>query len=187
MVVVIAIIVMILAAAMPLTSGLQQERELRDASVKVQQYAREARRLAVQDGETIDLMFTANTITFNRPNRVAKPAEGEEEDPNLKRGSVRGRGTQLIMNRRSEEQLQAEVDAPPPPDPGAFTLEEPMFFSMYSVEKKEWLPVEGWRWRFQPSGLCDPIEFRIYRGEAYMGARFAPLTAGIVEEVYYLP
>lgn len=187
MVVVIAIIVMILSAAMPLTSGLQQERELRNASITIQQYAREARRLAVQDGETIDLMFTENTLSFNRPNRIPEPEEGEREDEMLKRGSIRARGPQLRLAVRSQDEIAAAVDAPPPKDPKPYALEDGLIFSMYSVEKKRWLPVEGWRWRFQPSGLCDPMEVRVYRGEAWMGVRFAPLTAGIVEETFHLP
>lgn len=188
MVVVIAIIITILAAAMPLTSGLQQEKELRDGTVGVQQFAREARRLSVQDGETIDLIFTAREITFNRPNRVPVP-EGEEavDDPTLNRGSVRGRRPGFSLQRQSEEELLAAVDAPPPPDPKPYTLPAGLEFFMYSVEKKKWLPVSGWRWRFQPSGLCDPLEVRVYRGEAWMGMRFAPLTAGVAEESYYLP
>ena len=187
MVVVIAIIVIILAAAMPLTKGLGQEKMLRDASVDVQQYAREARRLAVQDGETIDLMFTENTLTFVRPNRLPEEEEGAQKDETLKRGSIRSRGPQLSMRRQTEEELQAAAEAAPPPDPKPINLEEGLVYSMYSTEKKKWVPVKAWRWRFQPSGLCDPLEFRIYRGEAYIGARFAPLTAGIVEESFYLP
>jgi len=40
------------------------------------------------------------------------------------------------------------------------------------------------RWRFQPDGLCEPMEVEFSRGSARISLTFDPLTASVAEEKY---
>jgi Tfp pilus assembly protein FimT len=40
------------------------------------------------------------------------------------------------------------------------------------------------RWRFQPDGLCEPMEISFSRGASRISLTFDPLTAAVAEEKY---
>ncbi len=176
---VIALLVLIIGITIPTMVNMGLEQDLRENSTDVQQQARRVRLLAMKSGNTRDLFFTRHSCFL-------APIVGDDEeegsamtDPELTRRLLRG----VDITVQEEEELETAADPALP----KIDLPEGFEFRVYSDERKRWLPVQLWRWRFQPNGLCEPLTIRIAEGENFAEMTFSPLTARVEEENLFMP
>lgn len=140
---VLAIIVLIVGAAIPFSSGFIREQRLRDV----------VRELLV----------------------MAKTARSE--------AMTTGRAGAVVFDKKGFGMLRAGAEEPSE----SFSLPKGMSYVVVPFGEEKAIKPDGQRWIFQPSGLCEPITFRVEEGEAYMSVAFDPLTANIAEEAYSIP
>lgn len=141
--VVLAIIVLLIGAAIPFSSGFMREQRLRDVVRELLVMAKTARSEAMTTGRAGAVVFGKNGFGLLRA--------GEEEPS------------------------------------GSFSLPRGMRYVIVPFGGEKPLKPDGQQWVFQPTGLCEPITFRLEEGEAYMEVAFDPLTANIAEESYSIP
>ena len=141
--IVLAIIVLIIGAAVPLSSGFMGEQRLRDVVRELLVLAKTARSEAMSTGRASAVVFGKKGFGLARP--------GEEE---LAERYLLPRGMAYVLVPFGEERA---------------------------------VKPDGQRWIFQPTGLCEPVTFRLEEDEAWMQVSFDPLTANIAEESYYIP
>lgn len=66
----------------------------------------------------------------------------------------------------------------------------PLSSSSYEIKfmkSPRWERPSDREWVFEPSGLCDPIEFMFRADNAWIHYKFSPLTANVTEEHAYFP
>jgi type II secretion system protein H len=140
---VLAIMVMVVGAAIPFSSGFMREQRLRDVIRELLILATTARTEAMTTGRATGVVFGKSGFGLLRPG-----AEEPSDNCLVPRGM-----SYLIRPFGSEKSAK--------PD--------------------------GQTWIFQPSGLCEPITFRLEEGDAWIEVAFDPLTASIGEEAYSIP
>ena len=140
---VVAIIVLIIGAAVPLSSGFTREQRLRDVVRELLVYAKTARADAMTTGRAAEVVFAKNGFALRRP------GESEAGD--------------------------------------SFKLPRGMRYVLEPFGAEKAVRPDGQRWIFQPTGMCEPITFRVEDDEAWMQVTFDPLTAGLADESYYIP
>jgi prepilin-type N-terminal cleavage/methylation domain-containing protein len=141
--IVLAIIVLIIGAAIPFSSGFMREQRLRDVVRELLVLAKTGRAEAMSTGRPAAVVFDKNGFALSRPG-----AEDVSE---------------------------------------AFTLPGGMSYALVPFGEEKAVKPEGQRWVFQPTGLCEPVTFRVEEDDAWMSVTFDPLTAGIAEEAYSIP
>jgi len=141
--IVLAIIVLIIGAAIPFSSGFMREQRLRDVVRELLVLAKTGRAEALSTGRASAVIFDKDGFALARP--------GAEETSD------------------------------------GFTLPRGMSYVLVPFGEEKAVKPEGQRWIFQPTGLCEPVTFRVEEDEAWMSVTFDPLTAGIAEESYYIP
>lgn len=140
---VLAIMVLIIGAAIPLSSGFMREQRLRDPVRELLILAKTARTEAMTTGRPTGVVFGKNGYGLLRP------AADEASD--------------------------------------TYTLPRGMSYSIRPFGSEKTAKPDGQTWIFQPSGLCEPITFRLEEDDAWIEVAFDPLTAGIGEEAYNIP
>lgn len=174
---VISLLVLVLGISIPIMGGMDAERDLRQAGTKVQQQAREARFLAMETGQKRDLYFTRSSCFLGPLPR----GQGEryELSAELERQLLKG----VDITREDQEEIESVADPALP----RIALPAELEFRIYSTERKRWLPVQLWRWRFNPNGLCEPLTVRVARGDSFLEMKFSPLTARLDDESLLIP
>ena len=140
---VLAIMVLVIGAAVPLSSGFMREQRLRDPVRELLVLAKTARTEAMTTGRPTGVVFAKNGFGLLRPG-----AEEPSDSYQLPRGM-----SYVIRPFGSEKSAK--------PD--------------------------GQIWIFQPTGLCEPVVFRLEEDDAWIEVAFDPLTANIGEEAYNIP
>lgn len=140
---VLAIMVMIIGAAVPLSSGFMREQRLRDPVRELLVLAKTARTEAMTTGRATGVVF-----------------------------GKKGFG---LLSPGSEE----------PSD--TYTLPRGMSYVIRPFGSEKVTKPDGQTWIFQPTGLCEPIIFRLEEDDAWIEVAFDPLTANIGEESYSIP
>lgn len=141
--IVLAIIVLIIGAAIPFSSGFMREQRLRDVVRELLVLAKTARAEAMSTGRPAAVIFDKKGFALARP--------GAEEVSD------------------------------------SFVLPRGMSYVLVPFGREKPVSPDGQRWIFQPTGLCEPVTFRVDEDEAWMRVTFDPLTAGIAEEAYSIP
>ena len=140
---VLAIMVMIIGAAVPLSSGFMREQRLRDPVRELLILAKTARTEAMTTGRATGVVFGKKGFGLLRP--------GSEE----------------------------------PSD--TYALPRGMSYVIRPFGSEKVTKPDGQTWIFQPTGLCEPIIFRLEEDDAWIEVAFDPLTANIGEESYNIP
>lgn len=140
---VLAIMVLIIGAAIPLSSGFMREQRLRDPVRELLILAKTARTEAMTTGRPTGVVFGKNGYGLLRPG-----ADEASDTYKLPRG---------------------------------------MSYSIRPFGSEKTAKPDGQTWIFQPTGLCEPITFRLEEDDAWIEVAFDPLTAGIGEEAYNIP
>ena len=141
--IVLAIIVLIIGAAVPLSSGFMREQRLRDVVRELLVLAKTGRAEAMASGRATAIVFDKNGFSL----------------------------------ARSANQESAET----------FALPRGMSYVLVPFGGEKAVKPDGQRWIFQPTGLCEPVSFRVKEEDAWMRVTFDPLTANIADEEYYIP
>jgi len=140
---VLAIMVLIVGAAVPLSSGFMREQRLRDPVRELLILAKTARTEAMTTGRLTGVVFGKKGFGLLRP--------GAEEASDT------------------------------------YTLPEGMSYTLRAFGSEKAAKPDGQTWIFQPTGLCEPITFRLVEDDAWIEVTFDPLTANIGEEGYSIP
>lgn len=140
---VLAIMVMIIGAAIPLSSGFMREQRLRDPVRELLILAKTARTEAMTTGRTTGVVFEK-------------------------------KGFGLLQS--GNEELSDSYELP-----------EGMSYTIIPFGSEKAAKPDGQTWFFQPTGLCEPVTFRLQENDAWMQVTFDPLTANISEESYSIP
>lgn len=140
---VLAIIVMIVGAAIPLSSGFMREQRLRDV----------VRELLI----------------------LAKTARSE--------AMTTGRATGVVLGKKGFGLMQAGGEEAS----DSYQLPRSMNYVLRPFASEKTIKPDGQTWIFQPSGLCEPLTFRVEENDAWIEVTFDPLTANIGEEAYEIP
>lgn len=94
-----------------------------------------------------------------------------------------GRATGLVFHKEGFGLLRPGAEEPT----DVFHLPARMSYTLTPFGMEKPLKPDGQTWVFQPTGLCEPITFRLQEGEAWIQVAFDPLTADLAEESYNIP
>ena len=64
----------------------------------------------------------------------------------------------------------------------SYTCPEEIRLAIRRFGEEKWQVPRPDHWVFQHTGICEPINFRVERGERFVEATFDPLTAGVQSE-----
>lgn len=140
---VLAIMVMIIGAAIPLSSGFMREQRLRDPVRELLILAKTARTEAMTTGRATAVVFEKGGFGLQRP---------------------------------GAEELAESYRLPPG-----------MSYTLMPFGSEKAARPDGQTWIFQPTGMCEPVTFRLVEDDAWMEVTFDPLTANISQEAYNIP
>jgi prepilin-type N-terminal cleavage/methylation domain-containing protein len=148
--------------------------------------------LAVPAIDSVQILFDGQGF---RASRFLRPYAGPEEAE-----AIRLDLEQIAEREEMIEASQArgiQVEEAAPPDPKEEQVREGLrYFQEYDYPADvqvsvrfwndiEWVPLTGAeykRWIFQPSGMCEPMRFRVEAEKSFFEVEFHPLTADVKSE-----
>jgi type II secretory pathway pseudopilin PulG len=164
---VLFIAVLIMGLAVPVTTSLMSEQQLREPARQFELLVKTARRQAVQENRPYEILMSAGGF-------LLQPVFGAETP-----------GPQPAPE--TEPESEEGEDVPAPFEPLEYRLPSGV---TYLVQRWGWnkaaKPAED-RWIFQGTGLCEPMIIRFQREESWLEISFNPLTASVDDESYYFP
>lgn len=189
----LTILVLMLGLAIPTFKHLSKEKLLRDAAREIQIQARQVRRIAMKEGAPRDLYFSTSEMWLAHPDDAAELSRSL----NSSRQTLSRSTAERLEDRYYDEREHVEENTDDPhagylPQEAAmlpkYKLDEDVIFAMWSEDDKVWKAVELWRWRFHPTGLCEPFAVRVYHpdSDSYLGLEFSPLSARVEDEEFFL-
>lgn len=183
-VIVLSLLSLLVAAAVPSFSGIQAERALRDPLIQLANTAKEVRLRAMKEKRPYQIVFTSTGFTASR---YLSPYLQLAEFQNFL--SIE---EQLLENADSEKEEPAEAK-----NPLGFSHESlPQSFQKITLPEGSIQKFQYWYestpteignnivklWVFQPNGLCEPIRIRFQGQTHFVEATFNAITADIVQE-----
>ena len=198
-VIALTLIIIIVAAAMPMFRGLRDEQLAREPITELARLAKEARLHAMREKRPYQIAFHSGGFTASRylspylqlaqlndflaaseaaAEEPAEPAPEEAPlDPTLP-GTTKNESRQTIMTKSATATAFKDwmEDYKLPPETH-YTLKhwydnEPVAIEAEVVKL----------WVFQPSGICQPLTVRLERDAAVFEVEFGAMTADIVKE-----
>lgn len=94
-----------------------------------------------------------------------------------------GRATGVVFGKKGFGLLRPGAEEPT----DTYTLPRGMSYTIVPFGSEKASKPDGQTWIFQPSGLCEPITFRLVEDDAWIEITFDPLTANISDEGYNIP
>lgn len=156
--------------ALLFTAGLvgfylsDDDRQLREASQELEVLAKRARTIATLEQKPYAIEFHDGSVRLMPyAEALLDPTERE-----------------LMLEMREEGGEEVE----PVSSKNSWSADEDMTLSIQRWGSDEWSDVNRRNrhvWRFDPSGLCEPIAVRFDMERSWMLVRFHPLTAGIAD------
>lgn len=189
----LTIVTILLAAAVPMLKGLQDERQAREPVSALVRLAREARLRAMAEKRPYQVAFYSTGFTASRYfNPYLQLAELQEfmetgENPPAETDTVEKND---LENGGSLTKTTELPLAPPAPKFDEHWSEK------YEMPQDMKCAIQFWYdtdpsylegdvvklWVFQPSGICQPLKVHIERDSATFDVEFGALTANIVKE-----
>jgi len=164
------IVVVMGVVALLFTAGLvgfylsDDDRQLREASQELEVLAKRARTIATLEQKPYAIEFHDGSVRLMPyAEALLDPTERE-----------------LMLEMREEGGEEVE----PVSSKNSWSADEDMTLSIQRWGSDEWSDVNRRNrhvWRFDPSGLCEPIAVRFDMERSWMLVRFHPLTAGIAD------
>lgn len=192
LVVAISVLAVLTGLAIPAIDSVQKERLARQPVNELYLLAREVRVRAMSEDRPYQIVLDGEGF---RASRFLRPYAGLEENDTIR--------LELEQLAEREEIIAAseargiQLEAPEPPDPREEAVREGMkYFKEVAYPEGvrvsarfwndiEWVPLQGSeyrRWIFQPSGMCEPMRFRVEADQSFFEVDFHPLTAEIRSE-----
>lgn len=189
LVVVLTILAVMVAAAVPSIRGLQDEQVAREPVAALSRLAKEARLHAISEKHPYQIAFTEKGFSATR--YLSPYLQAAELDKFLQQTQLDEQGAEDQAPQEAETAPAAGRDQPSAP---ASTFKE--WTESYNVPEGTTYTVQFWHeteptpiagdlvklWVFQPSGICPPVTVRIDHAKASFEAGFNALTADLVSE-----
>ncbi len=193
--IVIAITVLAILAglAVPAIDSVQRERQAREPVNQLALLAREVRGRAMREGRPYQIQIDAQGI---RASRFLRPYAGPETAETLRLE----REQDSLLRAMMEASAARGIDTSPaakPNHPEEEQIREGLrYFREYRFPDGiraslrfwndiDWQPLSGSEyrnWIFQPSGMCEPLRFRVEAESSFFEVEFHPLTADVKSE-----
>jgi prepilin-type N-terminal cleavage/methylation domain-containing protein len=165
------IVVVMGVVALLFTAGLagfylsDDDRQLREASQELEVLAKRARTIATLEQKPYAIEFYDGGVRLMPfAEALMEPTERE-----------------LVLEMREE----GGGEVPAASSKNSWQADEDMSLSIQRWGNDQWFEVSRRSrhlWRFDPSGLCEPIAVRFDMDKSWMVVRFHPLTAAIADE-----
>jgi hypothetical protein len=146
------------ALALPVTSGLLAQQELRAPARQLQLFAKTARRLAVEENQPYIMTLTPQGFQLQIYKKTVE--------------------TKSTFEKEETKDLEPIL---------TYKMPAAVNISIRRWGGKEWRKLKEDSWIFQPTGLCEPLAIRLDRGPGWMEIEFNPLTASVANETYFFP
>lgn len=194
---VLFIVALIAGAAIPFTEGMIAEQRMREPVRQIELLARTARHLATLQQRPYVLILNADHIKL-QPYSPADPIAAFQIDDasDTSNGSnplisTNQTTTTTTHSTSTTGEHSGSDDVPVysllDPVEQEYLIPSNIVFTVRGWQEKEWYAPENRTWVFPPTGLCEPLEIRMQKGEAYIEHAYDPLTASVKSERYYLP
>jgi len=191
-VIAISVVAILTGLAVPAIDSVQRERLAREPVNKLILLAREVRGRAMTEQRPYQIMFDGEGF---RASRFITPYGGREEAQNLRQ--------QIELMAQRQEIAEASkkrgiaMTAEEEVDPARAQVEEGLqYLEEYEINPElqvslkfwnetEWVSMSGSeyrRWIFQPSGMCEPMRFKVEEDKSFFEVEFHPLTADVKSE-----
>jgi len=191
LIIAISVVAVLTGVAVPVYYSVQRERVAREPVNELLSMAREVRLRAMREGRPYEIIFAQDGV---RAGRFFQPYGGLESfessrlameelarrDAMVEASRARGIDLENVAPDRRREQIeeglryQAEYLFPPG-----------VRCSLRFWNDTQWISLEGAeirRWIFQPSGMCEPLKFRVEAQDHFFEVEFHPLTGDIRSE-----
>lgn len=154
------IVLLVVGIALPFAGGLNREAALRQPADALKTLAVTARRLAVTNQKTYELVLDRDRYLL----RVLPVGSGNEEEKEQERAVL-----------REDEILKS------------YEISREIAYGVKRWDQNEFAKKTESHWRFLATGICEPITVRFARGNDWLLFSFNPLTANAEDEAYYFP
>ena len=192
LVVALTVIAILTGLAVPAIDGVQKERLAREPVNRLLLLAREVRVRAMTEDRPYQIVIDGQGF---RASRFLRPYTGieEVETIRLEMAEMAEREEMIEASEARGIQLAPET----PPDPQEEQVREGLkYFQEYAFPPEvrvsvrawndiEWIPMTGAEyksWIFQPSGMCEPMRFRVEADTSFFEVEFHPLTGDVKTE-----
>lgn len=195
LVIVLSVLVLLSATAIPSIDGVMKERQAREPVGTLLLMAREVRNRALTEQRPYQIAFDSDGF---RASRYFNPYGGREEFDKLQDllkvqqdrldiiAASRDRGIQM-EEQTADPRIESAVAGLS--FSASYEIPEGVDYRLRSWRDTDWLEMEGGafrRWVFQPSGMCDPLKIQFQSDNAFFEVEFHPLTADIKSETSWV-
>lgn len=189
LVVVLTILAVMVAAAVPSFRGLQDEQTAREPVAALARLAKQARLHAITEKHPYQIAFTEKGFSATR--YLSPYLQATELDKFLQQTQIDGQNAEAQAVSDPEPSPVDEPEQPSAPQTvfkewaESYTVPEGTTYTVQFWHEPEATPIAGDRvklWVFQPSGICPPVTVRIDHEKASFEAGFNALTADLVSE-----
>lgn len=148
------IVVLVIGVGLPFATGLGRESRLRDPASELKAMAMTARRRAVTQQKTVEILLENKGYVLR---------DAIFQDPmERKRSKSESKGTEI----------------------SSYDLPKGVTYSVKRWDETKFSAKADARWRFLPTGLCEPITVHFYREDDFLEFSFNPLTAQTEDETF---
>lgn len=187
----ISIVAIMTGMTIPAIDSVQRERLAREPVNRLILLAREIRVRAMTEQRPYQIVFDG---TGFRASRFFHPYGGRDEAQSLRQEIELLEERDQIVEASQERGISMVAIEP---DPLKDKIEEGMrFLEEYTIDpslqvslkfwnETQWVAMSGGefrRWIFQPSGMCEPMRFRVEADKSFFEIEFHPLTADVKSE-----
>ena len=148
------IVVLVIGIGLPFATGMGRESQLREPASELKKLALTARRRAVTQQKTVEILLENNGFVLR---------DAVLDDP-----SDRAR-------------IEPESDAT---QISSYSLPRSVTYAVKRWDETRFASKTDARWRFLPTGLCEPITVHFNRDEDFLEFSFNPLTAQAEDESF---
>lgn len=192
LVVALTVIAILTGLAVPAIDGVQKERLAREPVNRLLLLAREVRVRAMTEDRPYQIVIDGQGF---RASRFLRPYAGLEEAQTIRLEMEQMAEREEMIEASKERGIQMAPEVTP--DPREERIREGLkFFQEYAFPPEvrvsvrawndiEWIPMSGAeykRWIFQPSGMCEPLRFRVEADTSFFEVEFHPLTGDVKSE-----
>ena len=195
MIIVLSVLALLTAAAIPSIDGVLKERQAREPIGELLLLAREVRNRALSEQRPYQIAFDSEGF---RASRYFNPYGGAEEFDKLQEllqvqqermdivAASQRRG--VVMEEETIDSRMASAYSGMTFS-SSYKLPDEIDYRVRFWNDTDWLEMEGGvfrRWVFQPSGMCDPMKIQMQSDNAFFEVEFHPLTADIKSETSWV-
>ena len=211
------VIAMLVGVAIPAMQGLSDERDARKPIDELSRMVLEVRTRAMLEQEAYQIVFDADgiyalryfhpfrnrddfkqlLIEMKKPQQAVGAAKEDVARATPVATSVEGAGPGAPVETKQTLPSEIEKSHLTPQtsqrrDSFLLKYDKPndLDLTVHFWGDTQWYKAENdffRRWIFQPSGMCNPLQVRIEKGDSFFEVQFDPMTGEILREKFYVP